>query len=283
MKVGKIWAKAFGLSEGVTIREILDDDSFFEKNLPPESKPKIDFYDVYLNNIFGDNLYILRKGSNEDQINEMIKSGNLIAKDVDSRIDNGKLYRIIDDELAYEITDNMKFYSLKGKSGELIILNESGTTFKESLKNMFDSAYFDNVQFNYDNASTPENAIEILRLERDVTRSPVIDNLLSMTNKNISRGELINNISKIKNGINYRKELAKKRASSFRLALNFMVCRIPAQSMQSYMNMKIVGFTETNTNIIHVPAIQLWLQGSDFDIDKAYILGATVNKRGFIE
>jgi hypothetical protein len=37
--------------------------------------------------------------------------------------------------------------------------------------------------------------------------------------------------------------------------------------MQSFMSMKIVAFDSTNSNTAYVASTQLWLQGSDFDID----------------
>jgi hypothetical protein len=51
--------------------------------------------------------------------------------------------------------------------------------------------------------------------------------------------------------------------------------------MQSFMNMRIVGFVNTPTNVALVPAIQLWIQGSDLDIDKAFMLGASISDSGF--
>jgi hypothetical protein len=76
-------------------------------------------------------------------------------------------------------------------------------------------------------------------------------------------------------------EHAKKRYQSFLQYLEFIVARIPAQSMQSFMNMKIVGFVNTPTNVALVPAIQLWIQGSDLDIDKAFMLGASISDAGY--
>ncbi len=56
---------------------------------------------------------------------------------------------------------------------------------------------------------------------------------------------------------------ANKMAISFKnMALNFIVARIPAQSMQSFMNMTIKGFINTDSNVVYICADQLWLQGS---------------------
>jgi len=39
--------------------------------------------------------------------------------------------------------------------------------------------------------------------------------------------------------------------------------------MQSFMPMRIVGFDNSGTNTAYVSTAQIWLQGSDFDIDTA--------------
>ena len=60
-------------------------------------------------------------------------------------------------------------------------------------------------------------------------------------------------------------EQAKKMALTFKnTALNFIVARIPAQSMQSFMNMTVRGFINTDSNVVYVPKEQLVLQGSDY-------------------
>lgn len=56
--------------------------------------------------------------------------------------------------------------------------------------------------------------------------------------------------------------------------------RIPAQAFQSVMAMKVVGFTEKLVNRAYVPIKKNYLDGSDFDIDKIYMMGFSVNKYG---
>lgn len=73
---------------------------------------------------------------------------------------------------------------------------------------------------------------------------------------------------------------AQEQYSSFRKSLEFTVARIPAQSMQSFMAMKVVGFVEENVNNCYVCDDQIWLQGSDFDIDKATFMGYAFNNHG---
>ena len=71
-------------------------------------------------------------------------------------------------------------------------------------------------------------------------------------------------------GIKLKKALAafdaknqNKQYTSFQKAQSFTVARIPAQTLQSFMKMKNVGFTGTETGQCFVTVWQTWLQGSD--------------------
>ena len=62
----------------------------------------------------------------------------------------------------------------------------------------------------------------------------------------------------------YRAAIAKKQYASFLRSQNFTASRIPAQTLQSFMQMHCVGFTGTATNQCFVSHWQTWLQGSDY-------------------
>lgn len=78
----------------------------------------------------------------------------------------------------------------------------------------------------------------------------------------------------------FNKTNQNKRFTSFMKSQYFTVSRIPAQTLQSFMKMKNVGFTGTETGQCFVTAWQTWLQGSDYDIDKAYIMGQCFDTNG---
>lgn len=78
----------------------------------------------------------------------------------------------------------------------------------------------------------------------------------------------------------YYIDLRDKQFISFKKSLDFTVARIPAQTLQSFMKMKNVGFTGTKTGQCFVTAWQTWLQGSDYDIDKAYVMGLSFDTIG---
>ena len=65
--------------------------------------------------------------------------------------------------------------------------------------------------------------------------------------------------------------------TSFLESLEAIVSRTPAQSQQSFMAMRIEAFGLENTNSAYVSRDQLWLQGSDYDIDKISLLGLKFN------
>lgn len=71
-------------------------------------------------------------------------------------------------------------------------------------------------------------------------------------------------------------DVAKAMKSAFEQSLVFVGTRIPCQSMQSFAPMKVVMFTNTGFNSVYVPPMITWLEGSDYDIDKQYILGYSV-------
>ena len=78
----------------------------------------------------------------------------------------------------------------------------------------------------------------------------------------------------------YHDSVAQIKYNSFVRSLRYTASRIPAQTLQSFMQMKLVGFTGTTYNQCFVSHWQTWLQGSDYDIDKAYIMGLSFDGNG---
>ena len=74
--------------------------------------------------------------------------------------------------------------------------------------------------------------------------------------------------------------LNQKKYYSFLRSQYYTASRIPAQTLQSFMNMRQVGYTAEGSNLAYVSHWQTWLQGSDYDIDKAYIMGLAFDDNG---
>lgn len=64
-----------------------------------------------------------------------------------------------------------------------------------------------------------------------------------------------------------------KKHTSFLRSLEGVASRTPAQSHQSFMPMKVVGFDKAKTNNIYVNRWQQYLQGSDYSANKVNFLG----------
>lgn len=96
--------------------------------------------------------------------------------------------------------------------------------------------------------------------------------------KNIPNSDWLKN-----NIISITDQLGDKMYASWEKSLEFVAARIPSQSMQSFMEMKSVGYFDTDSNDAYVSVWQIFLQGSDFDIDKAYIIGYGFDKHAHYE
>ena len=77
-----------------------------------------------------------------------------------------------------------------------------------------------------------------------------------------------------------KQQIAKERHTSLLSSLDIVASRIPAQSLQSFMQMKVVGYSQSEDNKVYVSPWQTWLQGSDYDIDKAYIMCSAFDGAG---
>ena len=94
------------------------------------------------------------------------------------------------------------------------------------------------------------------------------------------RQKNIGKISYRKRLNDFRDILTHKKYISFLKSKDFTSSRIPAQTLQSFMYMNCVGFTGVHTNQAYVSHFQTYLQGSDYDIDKSYMLGHEFDDNG---
>ena len=64
--------------------------------------------------------------------------------------------------------------------------------------------------------------------------------------------------------VDYYNIFAQELYSSFANSIYFISSRIPAQTLQSFMQMKLVALSESEKNVAYVSHFQTWLQGSDY-------------------
>lgn len=69
-------------------------------------------------------------------------------------------------------------------------------------------------------------------------------------------------LEKVRN--EYYQNKQKYLMASFEKTLDTVADRIPTASLQSFMKMRTIGFTQVNNNRIYVSHFQAWLQGADY-------------------
>jgi hypothetical protein len=74
--------------------------------------------------------------------------------------------------------------------------------------------------------------------------------------------------------------LAHEIHTSFLESLKVVAARIPAQSMQSFMPMRVVAFEGEDVNTAFVSTAQILFQGSDYDIDAVSLASFAFGRDG---
>ena len=124
------------------------------------------------------------------------------------------------------------------------------------------------------NTAQLNSEIEALGIDRQgKTGQALLNSLLLIQQR---QPELKDKIKEIKDrylesSINYYREnllskLADKQMISFEKSRYFVSSRIPAQTLQSFMQMECVGFNGVDTNQCAVSHFQTFLQGSDYTL-----------------
>lgn len=78
----------------------------------------------------------------------------------------------------------------------------------------------------------------------------------------------------------YQEAYSRNMYTAYMASLETLGMRVPTQALQSIMAQSIQGYASDNANDVFVTRWQFWLQGSDLDIDKLYLLGCVFDKNG---
>ena len=223
---------------------------------------------------------------------------NFIYKDSKQKVEDDLELTIKGDKILQTIQFvNKKIISPKHKNKytvynikEKLLSQTLGENFiKEIIKDLYSQ---ENYTYIMPARYVNTNSLNALKTSIKVIKDAVVDvdikqylkkfegvlNFIQDSPSGLSQIKGFNNIFK-----EYNQILAKKVFNSFKESLYFISSRIPAQSLQSFMKMKVVGFTNSGANIAYVTHWQAWLQGSDYDIDKSYMLGNEFDDNGLYQ
>lgn len=182
----------------------------------------------------------------------------------------------------YKIPESLKYAIYVDQKGveTLVVLNSSSN---QDIKSLIQSTQnIVSVQLFADNIEPSEDWISFVIQQNNIkTNNPSLYKLLkefsTLSNDEI-RERLYNIYTSQKKY--YQNDLANTLYNSFVKTLYAISVRIPTQAFQSIMAVKVAALTNDDDNNVFVTRWQFWLQGSDLDIDKSYIMGCDISSIG---
>lgn len=257
--IGRAYASLLGIGKNDNIWDITGPEYFKNKikniyNIPAKSQINPEAYDLILFTENNKRLFI-KVGEPLHEVFEKCTEYNATYK-----ILNGNLYMNANQLCEADALDVYTYKSDDGEMFDLIRVDDFDT-----LNLLFDSGYFENVYYNY----TDENYKELADYQNFIWP----DDYIVKTDLVKIQDDSLNT---------HIENLATRRYQAFIETLNFIGSRIPTQSMQSFSSAKVAYFSDIETNECYLPRVITWIEGSDYDIDKWYLLGLGLTKYGTI-
>lgn len=276
--MAKTAAENFGLKKSDSLYDIQQNKQFFSDRLQnvvydaiTENPIQQEDYDLQLISSNGKKIFF--KIGGEFPNGHDFSQVNMLQKTID-----GRRFRTDEnDKIIYELNkDNVEklFVNINDPNLEIVYLEDI-----DALKKFLKSENY--LTFEISSLSTNDALIELAKSEKDNPFKGI--NIYKNSKESIK--DINSNVLQKKYSELYITTLQKKGEkiyNSFQEYLHIIASRTPAQSMQSYMAMTIEGFTDENVNNVYVSTMQIWLQGSDFDIDAASLATYVINKNGLI-
>ena len=211
--------------------------------------------------------------------NDLNNNENLKQDEVYNYIDSaGKIHRII-------VTDSLNYYINNFDANTVNISKQKYQNNQDTLRELIQqlsnsdnksvSEYFKALFTDYqeqlitDNVSTFNSRYgKLFNAKNNTNNSKNLSQYIFSVQDQLQKAQSISDLKDIpQEYINYISEQGSNIYNSFIQSLNLIAARIPAQSMQSFMPMRIAAFIDSDVNTAYVSTLQTYLQGSDYDID----------------
>lgn len=277
--VGNAFGDKFDMSTRDSVAKVLiQGPKFFEEKLKskqklnPKDVPERE-YDAILYTNDGEKI-LIQFGDNDRRNHENLFVGNTFTKTV------GKL-RYKGEDLGD--SKGVKEFVYKGGQGNFYkVLRLSDPTKLDELRQ---SKLFNGVRYSI-SENTDFEAFCRSRYGKYINDKGIITKRLKIGQFVIEAGSKANRVfEKYRENIilNFKtaqledinrrnKNLAERQFIAFKKALECIGTRIPSQALQSCAKCRIIGFTGSRTNDVYVPQTLTWVAGSDYDIDKFFIM-----------
>lgn len=288
----KIYKTVFGLQENDDLQRISADKNFFARRGISRLKNQIgddSLYDYQLKRFTGDHMYIF------DANHGPIPKGLIPSP-------NFHLFTEQDGSYSRVDVEGNVIYPLSSKDDEVmmtadgveVIVTKNPAFFIEN--NNSNAITFSNSRVNEERMqdivdklknSTTNNGRRFIRTFTD--RNGKIKNFSTLKKRNrmfVDLEESILESNESTGNADLDRLVAEisqeglKVHASFLKSLEVIAGRIPAQSQQSFMTQKVAAFTNSDINSAYVSTFQLFIQGSDLDIDTVNLIGAGFDRQG---
>lgn len=263
----KTFASNFGLDTFDSLSEIKNDRDWFVTQYIKNSQDKVssDSYTIALKNANGNHTYLLSKAQ-LDSINDRyqkVERENIGLMNVD-----GKLVRLdTKGNIMYQISEDFELYvDSTNPNNEIIVTNDltfyiNNTSFdsihlSETLR--YRPWVFQNVleSINASKNSKAKYFYRFIKPRRENNLDNIFENSIEYNRIPAPTEEIYESSRIIKS--------LREKHTSFIKALDVVAARIPSQSMQSFMPMRVIAFDNPDINTAYVSTLQILLQGSDY-------------------
>lgn len=273
----KVFKTKFGLKNNDQLSDIINNPKFFTQRLLAQVKATIpeNNFTVSLSTIGKNNTYILDR--NQAVANDNFKRVVMATK----TNSDGTVDRVNSEgKVLYTLSKTIDDINAGQKQDELWQYTDANGIVSEVIVTTDINHYLNNL---------PHNYIKLSPKISQETFNSISENIPDIVEE-IGDKPLEKSINEINKAFNnpksndrFLKRIQREGAeiyTSFKKSLEIVAARIPAQSLQSVMTMKVAGFVDSDVNTAYVSATQTFLQGSDYDIDSVSLAMFDFNEGG---
>lgn len=282
----KRYRSEFNIEDDTFAKISRDKGLYFKAQVSKVLEPKTMECDLFLASTTGASLYVSILSA--DKKKELIDNGTLTKVNYPTEKIKEETFRVdIKGNPLYKVTPELEIFNKNGI--EMVVFTESTnaienkiTPFIKEVRSAYEFIYPFSHNISNDNI---KDRLKLLEIADKYSMVPGFKRLISniikeISPKKVKEEEVETLVEDVKYEVsvfpevvgNMSESLANAMYSSWLRSNDIIAARIPSQAMQSFMPMKVVGYNEDKGNNVYVSHWQLWLQGSDYDIDKAYIM-----------
>lgn len=286
----KTFKEEFGFDTYTDLQEVKNDENWFIKQyIRNKSTILSSQYDVVLKRTNGKHIYLLDASHYTDDLGLTSIQNELMTVE-----DNGKIFRIDEEgNTLYQLIPGTEVF-VDSEGNEVLVITSVEKQNSIQIINQYISEFnFLHIDFSKRLLSTDQNYLKNLLqglknnkrvgnhiknhiLSKDINQ--ILENIETYSDDDIDEFNYLDKINE------YHPIWIKGREkhTSFLKSLEITAARIPSQSKQSYMAMKVVAYDNPNLNNAYVSTLQILLQGSDFDIDCVSLVTYDIDDSGML-